>query len=185
MIENVYSIMQRINEIRERFGLKGGRYAEQKATGGDDYQTIHDSALAEIKNGKPASEMTPDDINAIADRYARQYRVPASLVKAVIKNESNYNPEAVSPKGAMGLMQLMPSVASDFGIEDPFSPEENIKTGTALLGNLLREYNGDYKLALSAYNAGPGAVNEHNGVPDYPETRDYVKKVIESYLKNK
>jgi soluble lytic murein transglycosylase len=103
----------------------------------------------------------------------------------VIRAESDYNPEAVSPRGAQGLMQLMPSVAKSYGLSDPFSPEDNVRAGTALLGELLNEYDGDYKLALSAYNAGPAAVKSHDGVPDYPETKNYIKKVIDSYLKNR
>ena len=81
-------------------------------------------------------------------------------------------------------MQLMPSVISDMGVEDPFDPAENINAGVGLLKDLLTEYNGDYSKALAAYNAGRKAVNESGGVPDYPETRQYVKKVIESYVKN-
>ena len=185
MIEDVYRVMMRINSIRERFGLNARADVTDRPSRQEDYSSIHKSSISAETILTPGKKPTVDDINGLADRYGTRYRVPPSLVKAVIGAESDYNPEAVSPKGALGLMQLMPAVADELGVEDPFSPEQNVEAGTSLLSKLLREYNGDYKLALSAYNAGKGAVEEHNGVPDYPETQAYVKKVIESYLKNK
>ncbi len=184
MIEDVYRVMTRINSIRERFGMN--RRADAAETSSPhQYRDVHESSLAVEEVLPPGKKPTVDDINGLAERYGVRYRVPPSLVKAVISAESNYNPEAVSPKGALGLMQLMPAMADELGVQDPFSPEQNVKAGTSLLSSLLREYNGDYKLALAAYNAGRGAVEEHKGVPDYPETQAYIKKVIGSYLKNK
>lgn len=191
MIKDMYEVMQRINDIKQRFGLQKPRKIYQDKNDGS-YQKIHDQALSDVaSDNKNFADVTgkqnlnTNDINRLVDIYSDRNRVPAELVKAIIKHESSYNSRAVSPKGAMGLMQLMPSAVKEAGVTDPFSPEENIKAGTALLNRLLNEYNGDYKLALAAYNAGSGAVESYRGVPDYPETQHYVKKVIQSYLSNK
>ncbi len=187
MIDNMYTIMRRINEIRGRFGAGMNR---QPAVGGGagtaGYREMQDQAVAGARDSEIAGikGKTVEEIGMIADHFAGVNRVPPALVRAVIEAESGYNPEAVSPKGAKGLMQLMPSVISDMGVEDPFDPAENINAGVGLLKDLLTEYNGDYSKALAAYNAGRKAVNESGGVPDYPETRQYVNKVIEAYVKN-
>ncbi|WCL47683.1 lytic transglycosylase domain-containing protein [Leptospira sp. GIMC2001] len=98
------------------------------------------------------------------------------LVKALIQTESNFNPRAVSPKGAQGLMQLMPSTAKILGVEDPMDPMENVEGGTKYLGDLMNQFR-DTKLALAAYNAGPNAVKKYNGVPPFRETQDYLQKI--------
>lgn len=109
---------------------------------------------------------------------AQAHRVDPALVRAVIHAESSFNPAAVSPKGAKGLMQLMPIPARSLGVEDPFEPGENIRGGTSLLADLKRKFKGDVRLALAAYNAGEGAVRRHKGVPPYRETQNYVAKVL-------
>jgi soluble lytic murein transglycosylase-like protein len=187
MIDNMFTVMKRINEIRGRFGIgkhRPARQAEgrQARTG---YREIHDRAVAADRGVAGIEGKTVEEIRKLADHYAAVNRVPPELVRAVIETESNYNPRAVSPKGAKGLMQLMPSVIKDMGVTDPFNAGENISAGVTVLKDLLGEYNGDYKKALSAYNAGRTAVNESGGVPDFPETREYVKKVIDAYLKNR
>lgn len=108
---------------------------------------------------------------------ARRNGLSPDLVKAVALVESNMKPDAVSPKGAMGLMQLMPATAEAYGVEDPFDPDQSLAGGAALLRDLLREFRGDVDLALAAYNAGSGAVRRYGGIPAYRETRNYVKKV--------
>ena len=109
---------------------------------------------------------------------ARLQGVRQSLVRAVIQVESAFNPSAVSPKGAIGLMQLMPATAREFGVENPFDPHENVRAGVAYLRRLLDRYDDNEELALAAYNAGPGAVDKHGqSVPPYQETRTYVSKI--------
>ena len=111
---------------------------------------------------------------------ARENQVQPALVKAVIAAESNFDPGAVSRKGALGLMQLMPETAEQLGVEDPHQPSDNVRGGTRYLRSMLDRY-GDLSRALAAYNAGPTAVDRYGGVPPYPETRDYVNRVLTYY----
>jgi len=111
---------------------------------------------------------------------ARQHEVEPALVKAVIAAESNFDPEAVSRKGAQGLMQLMPVTGSGLGLEDPFQPDDNVRAGTRYLRSMLDRY-GDVERAVAAYNAGPAAVDRYGGVPPYPETQAYVRRVLTYY----
>ena len=131
----------------------------------------------------PASSAPPAPVNsapAIAEaveRAATQHSLPPELIHSVIKVESNYNPTAVSPKGALGLMQLIPATARRFGVVDAFDPADNIQGGARYLRYLLDLYRGDYPLALAVYNAGEGAVAKYGAVPPYPETQNYLKLV--------
>jgi soluble lytic murein transglycosylase-like protein len=114
----------------------------------------------------------------LIQEHATRHSLRPDLVRAVIQVESGFNARARSPKGAMGLMQLMPSTANEFGVADPYDPDQNIRGGSAYLRRLIDKYNGNEELALAAYNAGPGAVERYGQqVPPYRETRDYVKRV--------
>ncbi len=119
--------------------------------------------------------------DALVVKKATEYNLDPELVKAVIKAESNWNPYAVSPKGARGLMQLMPSTANDLGVYNSFDPEENIDGGIRYLRYLLGKFNGDLSLALAAYNAGPARVEKTQSIPAIPETVQYVKRVMSLY----
>lgn len=137
------------------------------------------------KVGKPQREIawrpSPSrlqHIDSYIENIAKQYSVSPSLIKAVIQVESAYNPSAVSPKGAKGLMQLLDSTASDFGVNNIFDPYENIKGGAKYLRYLLDIFKEDLSLALAAYNAGSETVLKYGGIPPYPETIKYVKNVM-------
>jgi soluble lytic murein transglycosylase-like protein len=143
-----------------------------------------DEALSILKKDGLVYEdgnVPKEDIDKIVNYYSRQKGVPSSLVHSVIKTESDYNSEAVSPKGAMGLMQLMPETAMGLGVENPFNPEENIRGGVAYLKSLIDNNKGDLKRALAAYNAGQRNVDKAGGIPDFKETKEYVKKVMNLY----
>lgn len=108
---------------------------------------------------------------------AQQYQLEPSLLRAVIHAESGFDPKARSKAGAQGLMQLMPDTAKELGVSDVWLPQQNIRAGAAYLASLLQQFGGDRDLALAAYNAGPGAVSRHDGVPPYAETRAYLQRV--------
>jgi soluble lytic murein transglycosylase-like protein len=112
-------------------------------------------------------------------RVAAKHGVPDWLVRNVVKAESGGNPIARSPVGAMGLMQLMPGTAAELGVSDPFNPAENLDGGTRYLRQMLDRFDGDVAKAVAAYNAGPGAVEKHGGIPPYAETQAYVKRVLD------
>jgi hypothetical protein len=118
--------------------------------------------------------------DALILRSAREHRVEPALVKAVMAAESNFEPRAISRVGAQGLMQLMPETARTLGVQEPFEPEQNVAAGARYLRAMLDRY-GDLRRALAAYNAGPTAVDQHRGVPPYPETRAYVDRVLNYY----
>lgn len=124
----------------------------------------------------------PDpSLGRLIDRYSSLFRLDPALVQAVIQAESGYNERAVSDKGAMGLMQLMPETAAELQVSDPYDPAENIRGGTTYLARLLERF-GRLEVALAAYNAGPTVVDRHDGVPPWEETRSYVRRVVRLYL---
>jgi soluble lytic murein transglycosylase-like protein len=127
------------------------------------------------------SDAPPDEI----DRAAKVFNIPAELIRAIIAVESAGDTAAVSHRGAVGLMQLMPETAGQMYVEDPVDPAQNIMGGTRYLRQLANEFGGDMMLVLAAYNAGPDAVRKYKGVPPYDETRQYVKKVLDYYYQLK
>jgi len=133
-----------------------------------------------IKEKKPTPTKTKKYDEYISEA-SRRYEIDSHLIKAIVKAESNFDPQAVSRKGAKGLMQIMPQNFDKLGVSDPFDPRENIMAGTKYLRYLLNQFDGDLQLALAAYNAGPGNVDPLFGIPQFPETKLYVKKVLSYY----
>lgn len=125
---------------------------------------------------------TPDAARRLIEEAARKYSIDANLLHSLVKAESGYRQDAVSPKGAIGLMQLMPSTARMYGA-DPTDAAQNVEAGTRYLAELLLKYNGGVYRALAAYNAGPGAVDRHGDIPPYRETREYVRRVVENWTR--
>jgi len=130
-----------------------------------------------------AAKANRDKIEEMIREVSARYRVDPALVRSVIETESNWNSTAVSSKGALGLMQLVPGTAQQMGVNNAFDPKQNLDGGVRYLHTLLERYNGDLDKALAAYNAGPGAVDRAGGVPKYRETRAYVQKVTDSYFR--
>ncbi len=124
---------------------------------------------------------TQEDIDAAIEQAAARHNVDPSLVRSVVKVESNFNPNAVSRKGAMGLMQLMPSTARSLNVSNPFDPQQNVDAGVRHLRTLLDNYRGNVSLSLAAYNAGTGAVSRSAGVPRFRETQNYVRRITNLY----
>ncbi|MDI3542782.1 MAG: hypothetical protein PWP57_385 [Candidatus Atribacteria bacterium] len=156
---NLEKIISRIGEIESRFSQRVSSSEERTMRGDDKYAT------------------SPDTFDDLIKEYAQKYQLDYRLAKRVVEVESNFNPNAVSPRGAMGLMQLMPQTCRDLGVQDPFNERENLEGGMRYLRDLLNQF-GSLPLALAAYNAGPSRVNEYGGIPPFPETQDFVKKVI-------
>ena len=132
---------------------------------------------------RPALSIDRDGVEKLVREAADRNRVDPALVRAVIETESNWNPAAVSRKGAIGLMQLMPTTAQRFGVNEAFSPQQNVDAGVRYLKTLLQRYDGNLDLALAAYNAGEGAVDRAHGIPAFRETRNYVQKVQDAYFR--
>lgn len=133
--------------------------------------------LSSYINNKSSTDVN-ERINKAIISASEKYRVDPTLIKAVMKAESSFNPDAVSKSGAMGLMQLMPGTASYLGVKDAFNVEQNVDGGTKYLRELLDKFNGNIEYALAGYNAGPNAVEKYNGIPPYAETQAYVPKVL-------
>ncbi len=139
------------------------------------------SGAVQVSNFVRRRAFSDREIEAAIDQAASRHNVDPSLVRAVIKVESNFNPNAVSRKGAMGLMQLMPQTARQLKVTNPFDPQQNVDAGVRHLKMLMENYGGDVSLSLAAYNAGAGAVARSAGVPRFAETRNYVKRITQLY----
>lgn len=186
--------------------VSAAMYSYVDARGVVHYTNVSADARARIKNGKeikmkkmstgrfssgqklfsakyrraqrPVSEKA---VHAHINRAASKHKVDPLLIRAIIKTESDFNPYAVSTKGAQGLMQLMPGTAKDLRVADPFNAQQNIEGGTRYFSKLLHSYHGNIELSLAAYNAGPGRVKPYGTIPKIPETVKYVSKVMKYY----
>ena len=157
--------------------------AEISAFERDDSPPPVAAETAAPEMAKPAPKLVniPELVNSASDAQM----VDADLIASVIRAESSFNPKALSPKGAQGLMQLMPDTAGKLGVKDAFDPRDNIEAGTRYLRELLLKYNGNIAKALAAYNAGTHRVEQYNGVPPYRETHAYVVKIIKDFNRKK
>jgi soluble lytic murein transglycosylase-like protein len=165
----------RVEDGRVLLALRGG--GEVGLPAAELLGLVPDEVVEEVV----AAEAAAGDLRALATAAATRHGLEPALVLAVVQVESGFRPEAVSPKGARGLMQLMPSTAAELGVKDSFDPGQNLDGGARHLGGLLARYRGDLVKALAAYNAGEAAVERHRGVPPFAETRNYVERVLRRY----
>lgn len=198
--DRISNIENRINELEAR--LDSGNPASKAGGAGRPWMTSGRSpshsgvsfesllnTLSEEKRFKGASSSSapgawkgdPKDFDSMIADASKKHGVDENLVRAVIRQESAYNPKATSSCGAMGLMQLMPDTAKELGCTDGYDPYQNIMAGTKYLKQLLDQFGGNMTKTIAAYNAGPGAVTQYGGLPPYPETQDYVTKVLDNY----
>lgn len=141
-----------------------------------------DAQLYTNPNVSISKRATRAEINSMIEDASAKYGVDSKLIKALVQQESGFNPNAKSKAGALGLMQLMPSTAKGLGVTDPMNPKQNIEGGVKYFKSMLDRFHGNTILALAAYNAGPNAVSKYDGVPPYKETQNYVKSILKNYL---
>ena len=184
--------MQAIESTFNSLSNIGSEYIANRPN--QDFQKILDSRMPSNVNPTPFSDKifasdlnkisgSTTDIDSLIETYSQKNGLDSAFVKAVIKQESGFQPKVTSHCGAMGLMQLMPATANAMGVKDAYDPEQNIAGGTKYLKGLLDRFGGDKSLALAAYNAGPNAVAKYNGIPPYKETQNYVKNIMSMYQK--
>lgn len=177
--------LRRISAIESQF-QEMMNFGNEIGQTDSDFQKILDNTYEKEYGTKPGvpssgSNVSHGEIDKLIDKYSSQNNLDPDFVKAVVKQESGFNPNAKSHCGAMGLMQLMPSTAQGLGVTNAFDAEQNIYGGTKYLKGLMDRFDNNKELALAAYNAGPNAVKKYNGVPPYRETQNYVKNVMASY----
>ena len=166
--------LQRINTIEKQIQSLDSFAKAPDA----DFQKILNNKVENTKNPTKTSRA---EIDNLITKYADKNGLDEDFVKAVINQESGFNPNATSHCGAMGLMQLMPATAQGLGVTNAYDAEQNIEGGTKYLKGLMDRFGNDKQLALAAYNAGPNAVKKYGGIPPYAETQNYVKKVLSKY----
>ncbi len=172
------------NSINRIFGNENELSVENNAAA-KEFKNILDEKMAQDTPDnnieKISFKNSRENIENLIEKYAQKNNLDPDFIKAVVKQESGFNPDAKSKCGAMGLMQLMPQTAKGLGVVDAFDPEQNIEGGVKYLKSMLNRFNNDPKLALAAYNAGPGAVQKYGDIPPYKETQNYVKNILASY----
>jgi soluble lytic murein transglycosylase-like protein len=192
-LKGIANILDRINYITRRFGIGRAYNNIKRNKVSNTWRDLSEEIEKIRSNEQKATDSSffvdkrdfvgrnQIDINSIIKTASKRYGISEKLIRSVIKAESNFNPLAVSKKGAMGYMQLMPEVVKILGLKNPFDPYENILAGSYILRRLLDKYGGSLELALSAYNAGEKVVDKYKSIPPIRETQEYVRKVL-SYL---
>jgi len=193
VFQNIDRVLQRIEEIKQRFGVRStasesgfGEILEEKTTSAaeaDAEMALPEKKVAASAEGEASSDLSDDVVtgryNDVISAASERYSIPEPLIRAVIRQESDFRENAVSKKGAQGLMQLMPGTADLLGVEDTFDAEQNIFGGTRYLRELIDLYGGNLNKALAAYNAGPNRVGDT--IPRIPETVNYIRSVLDYY----
>lgn len=169
-MQGISEVFQRISSIEQRFQSSPGPDFSKILAGAQQNNSVVDKTNA-----------TDTDVSKIIQFAAKKYEVDERLVMSVAKVESNLSPDVISSAGAVGVMQLMPETAQGLGVRNSKDPRENIDGGVRYLKQLMVTFNGDVTKVVAAYNAGPQAVKKYNGTPPYPETQDYVAKVMAQY----
>jgi soluble lytic murein transglycosylase-like protein len=176
MSEGISRVLARIQEIQSLIG-ESSRSNEEFGSELDRSLRSRSACSAE-RNTQDAICSTPEDLTPLIEEAAGKTGLPGELISAVMATESGYRADAVSPTGAMGLMQLMPGTARALGVEDPYNPRQNILGGAEYLRHQLAHF-GSIEQALAAYNAGPRAVEQYGGIPPFGETQEYVRRVLQ------
>jgi soluble lytic murein transglycosylase-like protein len=173
-IDGVGRVMSRIEEIRSRIDMIIGPASEavEPPASQDTFHAVMEQANAS------AVRRAPEELRPLIDSTAARYNLPPQLLESVARRESAFNPRAVSPVGAQGLMQIMPGTQREVGVSDPFDPSQSLDGGAKYLRMMLDRFGGRLDHALAAYNAGPERVEQHGGVPPISETRDYVRRIL-------
>lgn len=181
---DIFSDIAAVNRrIAELTGSPLAAPAPQTVAQGAPAQGSFSSMVSDALSAGSPNVIPPPQVDALITSNAGKYGVDPALVKAIVANESAFNPSATSPTGAQGLMQLEPETAASLGVDNAYDPAQNISGGTRYIRGLLERFNGDVRLAVAAYNAGPGAVEKYGGVPPYAETQNYVRNVLDDYQK--
>lgn len=183
MIRGLLGVVERIEQLQALLNTRptapvttagGASLPATTVADNPPFSRVLEAAIRNTGHGADDGKFAP-----LVQHAAAKYGLDARLIDAVIQAESDYNPRCVSRAGAMGLMQLMPENCRDYGVTDPFDPAQNIDAGVRQLKDLMTRF-GRLDLALAAYNAGPGAVRRYGGIPPYPETHAYVRKILSS-----
>lgn len=197
VFNRIASIENKISSIEGRLASKtspasSSIAAQQTAAGGANFEHLVNTLSnekfqpgASTRTGaaatSPQQRLDSASVQPYIQEAANKYGVDPALIEAVIKQESAYDPQARSHVGAEGLMQLMPETAKELGVQNSLDPRENVMGGTKYLSQLIEMFDGNLTKAIAGYNAGPGAVSHHGGIPPYAETQNYVEKVLQNY----
>ena len=188
MLENMNRLVEKIDALNKSLSIYAPKHKKrinvnnfakqlELANSGNNISSCSPATTAKANN-QQLGESIKEDINNLVNKYSKEYNIEPDLIKQLISVASNNNPNAVGKNGQLGLMQLNPALLSQFGVTNPFDPQQNILAGTQHLSQLLQNNNGDLSLALAAYNTDPKTVKRFGGVPPYADTRNFVNQIL-------